>query len=154
LLRMTTCLGAILAQRLGVVLSAGKFDLAFDLGGNAIAGCGTISPGPNRLQDMTVAGKSGALEYQGTVYTPVGTDDETDFYFLAMRRCGEQRIGRGQSLWRLNFFTSRARTDVQHIDELRGAGERFRHLALALLQVRRSRAQRRRACGLHHGGHE
>ena len=153
-LRMTACLGVILAQRLGVVLSAGKFDLAFDLGGNAIAGCGTISPGPNRLQNVTVAGESGALEYERAVYTPVGADDETDFYLLAMCRCGEQRIGRGQSLWRLNVFTSRARTDMQYVDELGGAGERSRHLAFALLQGCRSRAQGRRACGLRHGGHE
>jgi hypothetical protein len=106
-----------------IFLSAGEFDLAFDLGGDAIAGCGTIPPRAHGLQDVTVAGESGALKNQWAVDAPVGANDETDSYFPPVLRCGEQRIGRGQSLGRLNLFARWPRTDVRDVDELRGSGE-------------------------------
>lgn len=109
--------GAILAQPLRPVLSAGKFDLAFGLRGNTVAGCRTVSPGPHRLQNIAIARDARAFENERAVNAPIGSDDKADSYFLAARDRGEKGIRCGQSFGRLNLFAGWPR--VRHVDELR-----------------------------------
>jgi hypothetical protein len=91
-----------------IFLSARKFDFAFGFGGDAVAGCGAISPGAHGLQDVTVAGESRAFQNERAVHVTIGSNNEADFHFLAVGRRRKKRIGRGQGLGRLNVFAGRA----------------------------------------------
>jgi hypothetical protein len=133
----------ILAQRLRGVLSAGKLDFAFGLGRHSVAGCGTISPRAHGLQNMTITRDSRALQNERSVNAPVDSDDEADFYSTAVGCRGEKWIRRGEGLGRANILAGRLQSDVWQIDELGGAGQRFRDLAFSQRKCCQSRTRRR-----------
>ena len=141
--RITPFAGAILAQLLRQVLSAGKLDLAFRLRRHTIARCRTISPHAHGLQDMAVAGEAPALKNERAVNAPIGSNNEADFYCLAACRGSVKRIRSGQGLGWLNICAGRPRADVGHIDELGVAGQGPCNLAFALLESSRSQTRRR-----------
>lgn len=76
--------GVILAQR--VALPAGKLDLAFGLGGYAIAGCGTVFPHAHGLQNVAVTSDACALKNERAVNAAIGTNNEADLHSLAAGR--------------------------------------------------------------------
>src|SRR3974390_2630170 len=107
-----------------MVLSAGELDLAFGFGRHAVAGRGTISPGPHSLQNTAIASQTRALKNQWAVHTPVGTDDESHRYFVALCRSDKEGIRCRESHWWLDISAGRTRTDMRHIDECGRAGQR------------------------------
>jgi len=123
--QITPTPAVILAQRLRGVLSAGKFDFAFGLGRQPVAGCRSISPCAHGLQNMAVTDDARAFQDKRGVNPSVDSDDEADFYSPAVGGRSEKRIRRSQGLWRANIFASGLQTDVGHIDELGSAGQRF-----------------------------
>ena len=77
------------------LLAMGKLDLAFSFGRNAVAGRRAISPVAHGLQDIAIAGRTGALKDQRAVYAAVRADDEADFDFRTHTWRNKQGIRRG-----------------------------------------------------------
>jgi hypothetical protein len=66
------------------------------------------------------------------VHFAIGSDDEADSNLQSVAHWHQQRVRRCQSLGRLNVLTPRTGRDVEHIAELRIAGQSLPHLAFAL----------------------
>jgi hypothetical protein len=77
------------------ILAPGKLYLAFDLSGHAIAGCGTISPGADGLDDVPISDWTAAFQNERTVDVTVGADDEAYFHLTTQGHWDYQWIGGG-----------------------------------------------------------
>src|ERR1700686_3042755 len=110
---------SILAHADGI-LTAGKFDLAFRFGGHAIAGCGTISPRTNSSQNVAVAHRARALQYQRTMHPAVSANNKADFDHQSCISRNQQRVRCGKSLWRPGVLTSRFRTYMGNVFKFGG----------------------------------
>lgn len=62
------------------MLTAGKLDLSFGFGRHTIAGCGSVPPAANRLQDIPVSRGTSALKNDGTMHAAIRADDEAYLY--------------------------------------------------------------------------
>jgi len=124
---------SILAKRDGIS-TPGKLDLAFRFGRNAVAGCGTIPPGADGLQDVAVAHGADALQNEWAMHASVGANDKADFYLHAGSRGNHQWVGRSQSFGRLSIFAARTCAHVRHVAELGGARGSSPDLMFALRQ--------------------
>jgi hypothetical protein len=64
--------------------TAGKLNVAFSLGGYAVAGCGAIPPGANGAQNVAVADSPGALQNKRAVHAAVSADNECDLDVISI----------------------------------------------------------------------
>jgi hypothetical protein len=119
------------------MLSTGKLDLALGFGGNPVAGCRPVPPGPHGLKDAAVTGNSGTFQDERTVYPAIGTDDETDFHLSCRNRRSEQRVGSGQSLRWLNRRASGTCADVGNFSVLGSSPQSDGNLSLSMIETRR-----------------
>src|SRR5208283_5528878 len=111
-----------------------KLDLAFRFGRNAVAGCGTIPPAAKRLQNVAIAKNAAALQNEGAMHAPVGTDDEADLHFGSGHCRGDQRVGGSQGLGGPAIFAAGAGADVWHIRKFGSTVRRLPDLVFALGQ--------------------
>src|SRR5690242_17931360 len=61
-----------------LTLPAGKLHLCLCVGGNPVATRGTITPEPNRVEDIAVLARPGTLQDQRTMHAAVGSNNEAD----------------------------------------------------------------------------
>lgn len=122
----------ILEQERG--LATGKLDLVFYLGGDAVAGRRAKSPDSHRAQNAAIPNRASALENQRAVNASVSANNKANLDVTAITNGHDQRIRRGQSLWRLNIFTSCEAADMGNGVEFGPVGHICPNVEFALVQ--------------------
>jgi hypothetical protein len=77
--------------------SSGKLNLAFSLGGDAVAGRWTELPASNHAQNVAISNRPCALQDQRAIDVPVSADDEVNLD-PAPLTWSQKRIGCHESL--------------------------------------------------------
>ena len=72
-----------------------KLDGCFGFSGNAVAGCGTVSPSAHSAQGVSILRPPGALEDERTMNAAVGADDKTYTDLEVLTPSVQEQVGSG-----------------------------------------------------------
>src|SRR5579864_963577 len=96
----------------------GKLNLSFRLGRDTIAGCGPVPPAANGSQYVAIGFRTGALQNQRAVHAAIGPDNKADLHPVDVLARYQERVRRGQPLWRPDLLAASTEVEAGNLPEL------------------------------------